>query len=236
MNYLLYIFFGILPSLIWLSYFLRKDKHPEPNRKVLEVFFFGAIVTLPAIFLELGFGKIFELFDLSLWLSSLFGIIFGVALIEEVLKYLVIRFRVLNSPEFDEPIDAMLYMIIAALGFAAIENILLFFKPGIFVEPYDPIFLSLVRFIGATFLHALSSAILGYFLALSLFRQKNHFRLLFTGLALAIILHGFYNFTIIEIEGPWKIYSLFLTLSFMAIFVSLGLRRLKRLKSICKIT
>jgi RsiW-degrading membrane proteinase PrsW (M82 family) len=35
-----------------------------------------------------------------------------------------VRLKALRDPEFDEPIDAMLYMIIVALGFATIENIL----------------------------------------------------------------------------------------------------------------
>ena len=46
---------------------------------------------------------------------------------EEVAKYLIIKIRILRDPEFDEPIDAMIYMIIAGLGFAALENILVLF-------------------------------------------------------------------------------------------------------------
>jgi RsiW-degrading membrane proteinase PrsW (M82 family) len=42
----------------------------------------------------------------------------------EIFKYLVVRFKVIKNPAFDEPTDIMLYMIIAALGFAAVENIL----------------------------------------------------------------------------------------------------------------
>lgn len=230
---LLSILLGILPSIIWLAYFLRKDVHPEPNRKILAVFFWGAFVSLPAFLLELGVAKLLESITLPFLLSSLLGMVLGVALIEESLKYLVIRLRVLRSPEFDEPLDAMLYMIIAALGFAAVENVLLFFQPHLFKETFDPLFLSLVRFLGATFLHALCSATVGFFLALSLFWGKKHLLLLSTGLALATLLHGLYNFSIIEIESPLRIYILSLILLCLALFVSWGFQYLKKIKSVC---
>ena len=35
---ILYVIFGVLPSLAWLSYYLRKDVHPEPKRMVLAIF------------------------------------------------------------------------------------------------------------------------------------------------------------------------------------------------------
>ena len=233
MLYFLYIFLAILPSIIWLVYFLRKDVHPEPNSQVLKVFFGGAIITLPALLIELGAEKALEALALPFLFASLVNIFLGVAFVEEILKYLVVRINILRSPEFDEPIDAMLYMIIVALGFAGVENILLFFKPGIFVEPFDPFLLSLVRFLGATFLHALCSATIGFFLAFSLFHQRRHLSFLIIGVGIATLLHGFYNFAIIEIEGPLKLYVIMGILMLLALSVSFGLKKLKRLKSIC---
>lgn len=234
-TYLPYINLALLPSIIWLAWFLRKDSHPEPNSQVVRIFLWGAAATLPALLLELGLAKILDVWALPLFLSSFLTIFVGVALVEEIFKYLVIHLKVLRSPEFDEPIDGMLYMIIAALGFAAVENLLLFFKPGIFVEPFDPLLLSLVRFLGATFLHALSSGLVGFFLALSLFHQKNHLPYLSLGLVLATLWHGFYNFAIIEIRGPLKFFVLLAAILALALFVSWGLKRLKNIKSVCEI-
>jgi len=160
-----------------------------------------------------------------------------IALVEEFFKYLVVKEKVINDPEFDEPIDVMLYMIIAALGFAALENLLVLF-PG--KEPFlfkQTVTISAFRFIGATFLHALSSGTLGYFLALSIFEPKRKIKLILTGIIIATILHGLFNISIIGIEKNLTvaIAVLIVLLTGLAIFVSFGFRKLKKLASICKI-
>ena len=47
----------------------------------------------------------------------------GLALIEEIIKFVASHFAARRSPAFSEPVDAMIYMIVAALGFATLENI-----------------------------------------------------------------------------------------------------------------
>jgi len=247
----LYIFFGILPSLIWLNFYLRRDVHPEPKSMVLKIFFYGILSTLPTIFLEMAIFEESAKLNPSSPLVIIFNIFLGVALIEELLKFLVVKEEVLNDPEFDEPIDAMIYMIIAALGFAAGENILtlisLSYTQTKLFFPFNKILgqilgVSLLRFLGATFLHALSSAILGFFLGLSFFQKEKRGKLIFIGLILAILLHGFYNLSIanpdliyryfdsiIKIEGNLKILTPFFLLTLSAIFVSSGFKKLKKL-------
>ena len=118
-NYPLCIVFGVLPSLIWLTYYLRKDIHPESGRMILKIFFYGMLAAFPAILLEMGFSETLTYYSLPPFLLSILSAFIGVALVEEGLKYLIVNGEVLRNPEFDEPVDAMLYMIIAALGFAA---------------------------------------------------------------------------------------------------------------------
>ena len=163
MLYLLYLL-GFLPSIIWLLFYLRKDVHPESNQAILKVFFYGMLIAFAAIFLEIGFKKISS--NLLLYLFV------GGALVEEYLKYLVVKLEVLRSSELDEPIDIMLYMIIAGLGFAALENILILVKYHPFLELPKTLEISTLRFLTATFLHALCSGIVGYFLAISFFNLK----------------------------------------------------------------
>ncbi|MBZ9578314.1 PrsW family intramembrane metalloprotease [Patescibacteria group bacterium] len=232
MTYLLFFIFGLAPSIIWLLFFLRKDVHPEPKGMVLKIFFYGVLITLPAIFIERG---IFERFT-ELKLSPILYIFFGIALVEEILKYLVVREKVVSDPEFDEPLDAMLYMIISALGFAALENLLFFFSPEIFLLPFKEILVLVsFRFITATFLHALCSGLVGYFLAQSFFEIKNRFRLITTGLGIAIILHGLYNFSIMMMEGALRFLIPVIILISLAFVISLGFKKLEKMKSICKI-
>ena len=261
MNHIILIVFGLAPSLIWLSYYLRKDTHPEPKSMILKIFICGAIVTAPVAFLEMlfqgGFDLVAEISNIypsPTQISSLFryGILqvselssssllffllyslIAVAFIEEFFKYLVVRCKVLNDSEFDEPIDTMIYMIIAGLGFAALENIL-YLHPHLFpiIKFSETCQITTIRFLGAVFLHALCSATIGFFLALSICRGKYKLLYLSTGFIFASILHGLFNYSIIILEGDLKFYITTLILLSLALFVSWAFVELKKMKSMC---
>jgi len=235
MSYSLAIIFGVLPSIIWLLFFLRKDVHPESNRMILKIFFYGMLAALPAIFLEMGIFQALAKLNLPLIYLAILNTFIGVALIEEMIKFLVVKEKVLLSSEFDEPIDAPLYMIIAALGFAASENILILLGLGSGLFLPQALEISALRFLGATFLHALCSGLVGYFLALSLFETRKRLKLISLGLLISVALHGLYNFSIMEIEGSLKFLIPLMILIGLAIFLTLGFKKLKKMKSVCKI-
>ena len=161
----------------------------------------------------------------------------------------MVRFKVLKSQEVDEPLDVMLYMIIVALGFAALENIIYILGTPV-LEAFK---ISIFRFVGAVFLHTLASGVLGYFLALSFFEPQKKTRLLAFGFGGAVILHGILNYLIIRlgdsialINGSVALvnpglfnfcfFGLIFALLFSAIFVTLGFKKLKKLKGVCKIS
>lgn len=241
----LYILFGVLPSLVWLFYYLKKDLHPEPKRMILKVFLYGVIITIPVFFIQIGFFEILkQLQSFSLFTS--FPIIIDIlkwfvviALVEEVLKYLAVRVMVFNSYELDEPLDIMLYMVVVALGFAALENILYLFSPidnlSFNTIITTTIAISFIRFIGATFLHTLCSALLGYFLIISFFNLKKRLVLTIIGISLATILHGLYNFSIITLKSPINFIIPTIIIIGLAIFIISKFDKMKNLKSICKI-
>jgi len=230
MTYSLFLIFGILPSIVWLAFYLRRDKHPEPNRMVLKIFILGMLATVPAVLLELGMRSIVETLPFSPQVLSILYIFLGIALVEELLKFGVVRWQVYSSPEFDEPIDLPLYMIIAALGFAALENILILSGLGPAFLPTGIVYLSIFRFVGATLLHALVSGLFGYFLVLSLMRKRFRFLYISGGLVLATTLHGLFNFFIIEVESPEKFLFPAIILIALALFVSFSLTRLQKIQ------
>jgi RsiW-degrading membrane proteinase PrsW (M82 family) len=235
------LFLSIIPGLIWLFYFLFKDEHPEPKGMVLKIFFCGMISAFPAVLLEWGIQKItpYNNFGVQTWQYYLFAfaaIVFGVALVEELSKYFAVRIGALRSPEMDEPMDVILYMIIAALGFATIENIFLFIAPEIFSYTFlETFYLAIFRFISATFLHALCSGTIGFFMALSFWETKRKNFLMAAGFTLAVLLHGLYNFSIMKLEGFFRFGVPLIIILGLAIFIYLGIGHLKKLKSICKI-
>ncbi len=243
--YLFYAFLGILPSAIWLLFYLREDSRPEPNSMILKVFFWGGMMGPLAISLQFlamrlsqptFFGTVFFIgLDKK---SSLFflNIVLFAPLIEEFLKYLVVKWKILKNPVFDEPLDAMIYLIISALGFAAVENLLNIFLLGN-LTIQTAISQSIARFLSATLLHALSSGILGYFLARSLFNLKKRTAILWTGFLAATVFHSLYNFFVwlLDINKVFII-AMATLLAIGAIVVNWQFRRLKRQLSICKIT
>lgn len=224
---LFYIIFGLFPSLIWLFFYLKKDAHPEPKGMIIKIFLFGMIAAAAAAAIEIIFSKLlFSSAPLSVY-NFLF-----IALVEELSKFLVIKFKVMKSSELDEPVDIMLYMIIAALGFAALENLLYIFPIfGVKMSIFEAGAISLFRFLGATFLHALCSATIGFFLAYAIFKQKYKHLLILLGFFTAVFLHGIFNLLIINFESGFLV----------ALLVSLGLeisfafKKLKKIASVCKI-
>lgn len=235
MPYFLLLILALSPSIIWLLFFLRKDSHPESNQMILKIFFYGILAAPLAALVEIGLFEKFS--ELAAFLSvpsvALISALW-VALIEESFKYLAVKEKVLNNPEFDEPTDAMLYMIIAALGFAAFENVLILLPLGS-AFLIKGAALSALRFVGATFLHALCSGLVGYFLALSFFETKKRWKLMITGLGIAVLLHAFYNFSIMTIEGNARFILPSAILIVLALAVSLGFKKLKKIASVCKI-
>lgn len=235
----MYVFLGISASIIWLFQFLKRDVLPEPAKMILKIFFWGMLITLPVLLVELGASKIIVGLNLPRLFTLVLYWFLAIALVEETFKYLVVRIKILKSYEFDEPVDTMIYMAVVALGFAALENIFYLvpsaekmFSLGELIMTTAAV--SFFRFVGATFLHALCSAMVGYFLALSLCKRKNMWLTAF-GLFFAVLLHGLYNFSIMEIETPLNIIIPIIILLWLAIFVSFAFNNLKKLKSICKV-
>jgi RsiW-degrading membrane proteinase PrsW (M82 family) len=237
---ILYIIFGVLPSLVWLIYYLKKDKNPERFSMILKIFLWGIVVALPVFLVQIGMKEILEKFTTANTL--IYNLIYWFLIIsfsEEFFKYLVVRTKIKNSPEMDEPVDMMIYMVVAALGLAALENVLYLFMPSGKMAFNDLVnrtmLVSFVRFVGATFLHTLCSAVVGYFLAISFCDQKKEFLEVGFGIFIAVLLHGLYDFSIMTLEGPAKVIVPVVILISLAIFVFAGFDKLKKLKSVTKL-
>jgi len=156
-----------------------------------------------------------------------FAVLGILAFIEEWIKYKAARLEIIRSKYFDEPIDAMIYLIIAALGFAAAENI------GYVLQNAEyAVAITYFRFLSSTFLHVLASAIVGYFFALSLIRRTQHALYLCTGLALATALHTVFNFFIIAGNENQSMLPLVVLMLGTFAFVSYLFRHIKHLSFI----
>jgi len=223
---ILYAFLGgILPTIFWLWFWLKEDKlHPEPKKYIAYSFIFGifsALLVLP-----------FEEFIFSLIPGTGLITIAALASSEELFKYLGAYFSALNKKYMDEPIDAVIYLITVALGFAALENSLFLLSAlkSVGIEINRIVIVGNMRFIGATLLHTLCSGIIGLFIAFSFYKKKKlKKRYLFTGFILSAMLHTLFNLFIIKNSDG--ILIVFLGIWVAIIIMILIIEKIKHLKA-----
>jgi protease PrsW len=214
---------GILPALFWLWFWLQEDKlHPEPRGRILFAFW-GGMMAVPLVYpLE---RLIFEHFGLS---NSTF---FMWAIVEEAAKYAIVAITALHSKAFDEPIDALEYLITTALGFAAIENTFFILNPLLDGDAFRGVLTGNMRFVGASLLHVVSSGVLGYCIGREFYRgifAKIGWRIV--GLCSAIALHTVFNLFIIYENGE-KTFIVFACVWIAALGILLLFEKIKKVQA-----
>lgn len=236
---------GILPSLLWLWFWLKEDnKKAEPKRMILYTFVAGGLAVFLAFYLEQYASSNFDTSSLenvnisfaSLWeglkaSQPFLYLFFSWALIEEFVKYLAALLIGLRSRYNDEPVDGMIYMITAALGFAAVENSLFLLKTvRLGMSGFDFLINGNLRFLGATLLHVFSSTIVGASIGLS-FKASGKRKIFNTviGILLAALLHALFNFFIIINNGQ-SIFRVLIALWIFIIVIFLLFEKIKKIK------
>lgn len=181
------VILAILPILAWSYIFLNKTD--ESKRLMLKVFVWGGLSTLPLLlyrwlwtfFPDLNFIK--TITDVTagnyITLGSLVTVPIGLVMIfmtigflEELLKSLVVR-KIVPRKEIDYIADAVEFSIVAALGFAFVENIFYLAEVYYVIGSSALIKMFISRALFATFAHTLFSGIFGYYYGISVFAAKN---------------------------------------------------------------
>ena len=216
---------GILPAILWLLFWLREDSRaPEPRRLIAKTFIAGMLAVIVALLAE----KIMQNF----LTSGSFITITLFALIEEVSKFGAAYFVALKTKENNEPVDSMIYLITAALGFAALENSFFLLEPLNDGNILGGFITGNLRFVGSSLLHVIASGIIGVFSAYAFcelnFRKR---AILGLGLILAVILHAFFNFFILK-SGS-NLFTVFGFVWMGVIIIILFFERIKRINQTC---
>jgi len=209
---------GVAPSILWLAFWLFEDRlHPEPKKFLFLTFILGMLVVWPVFKVEEFFAAYATgTMVLLLWAGT-----------EEIAKFIAALFGGLLWPVFDEPLDAVIYMVTAALGFSAVENTL-FLMGSLNQGLAHGIITGDLRFIGATLLHTLSSATIGVAMAYA-YRKNIGMRKLyaFAGVVLATALHTLFNFFILGDSGS-ATFGIFFFIWLGIIAILLTLEDIKR--------
>lgn len=181
------LFIAFVPVTIIILYIYFKDKfEKEPVKLLLKYFLLGATVSV-LITIILGFfvSKIVPLTDANSILQQFLQAFIVVALVEEFSKYVIVKFYAQKNKEFNEPFDGIVYAVMVSMGFAALENVLYVFKHG--AET------GILRAFTAVPAHATFAILMGYFMGKAKF-SNNKIALNLTGLLLATLFHGAYDF------------------------------------------
>lgn len=192
-NFAIAFVMGLVPALFWLWFWLREDRaKPEPSGLILLTFIAGMLVVPLALALQKAALALFTGDTLiTIWV-----------IIEETLKYAAALGIVLWHKAVDEPIDVIIYLIVIALGFSALENALFAYNPLMAGDISNMLLTSNFRFLGATLLHVLASGTIGVCLALAFYKSTGvKFVYGTVGLILAIVLHTLFNLFIMDASG-----------------------------------
>lgn len=195
----LLVLISLAPIVILLWYFDHLDKEKESRKFLWVIFLWGVFATAIAG----GVEFVLDTFLVDLFyfpLIQLFVVAFlFTAVVEEALKYWVVKRKAYDHPAFNEYFDGIIYAVTASLGFAALENVLYVLEGGIYV--------GMIRALMAVPAHALFGVMMGYYMGLARFEKNpaKEKKLLARGLFLAILFHGIYDFLLMS----GTLYSIF---------------------------
>jgi RsiW-degrading membrane proteinase PrsW (M82 family) len=150
---------AIGPSLVLIHFVWSRDRYREPPGNLVVYFLLGALVVIPAAFLESmlhvpilgGVVEGIEALPTAVWAFL------GVALVEEAMKYGALWLRVRKDRHLDEPFDWLVYAVAVSLGFATLENVFYVVEGGAAV--------AISRALTAVPSHALDGTLMGWRLA-----------------------------------------------------------------------
>ncbi len=208
------------PGLAIALYIYWKDKlDPEPRKLLIRAFLLGCLSVIPAIAFNMILKAILKV-DISESLVETFTFaFFVVGLAEEFSKFIFLRWNLYLRPEFDEPYDGITYAVMIGMGFATLENVLYVYQSE---NAYEVAWLRAFTAVPA---HATFAIAMGYFTGLAKFNQEKRFTYLFKGLVIAIIMHGFYDFLLMQKNYPQMAIGAFVSVA-VSIYFSMKAIRL----------
>lgn len=176
--------FSLIPTLILVGFVLYSDrKNKEPVKNIIICLLSGILSVALSGYLE-------QLVMPYIANNTILTYIF--AFIEEISKMAIFFLFVFDNKYYDDIYDGLVYMMLIALSFAGLENVMYAFSESTIQESIS---LSIMRDITTIPLHVICGIIIGYFLSLSSFsknKEKKYVNIL-VALLLSGALHGTFN-------------------------------------------
>jgi RsiW-degrading membrane proteinase PrsW (M82 family) len=199
MGFSLSLLFGFLPMFLYAGLVYWLDRYEkEPKVLLGGVFIWGAIVAAGgAFFINTLFGLGVYLFSSSETFSETATSVLIAPIVEETLKGLaVLVVYLVYKSEFDSILDGIIYAAIAALGFAATENVYYIYSLGFVKGQYEGLLaMTFVRVILVGWQHPFYTAFTGIGLAFSRMNRNMKYKIAapVIGWCIAIFFHALHN-------------------------------------------
>ncbi len=185
---------AIAPAFMGLIYMYIRDKYEkEPFFMVALAVAFGIFATFLIYALTQILAILFQNLENSpsTLLESFYIAFIASAFTEEFVKFLLLYVLIWKNPNFNEPLDGIVYAVFLALGFAGIENLMYVLNPTM-----GGIQTGLARAFISVPSHALFAVHMGYYFSFAKFqKQLKPFCLSFL---MPYLLHAFYNFFLLQ--------------------------------------
>lgn len=180
---------AITPSILLVWYFHHHDEYPEPARLLWGTFGLGVLAIVPVLLVDAALEPLLASITDPLW-RGLADAFLVAAIPEEACKMAAVLLFSFRHREFDEPMDGIVYGVVASLGFATLENVMYVGSGGLGV--------ALLRAVMAVPGHAFYGAILGAYLGEARFAVgSRRLGLIARGYTAAVVLHGLYDFPLL---------------------------------------
>lgn len=178
---------AIAPGIaISLYFFFRDQYNREPRKHLLISFTLGLLSAVIAGSTEYLLFSIFPMDHKVNIFDTLISAFLFVGFVEEWSKYIMVRSYALPKPEFDEPLDGIIYSVMVSMGFATLENIVYVMDHGMKTAIFR-MFLSVPA-------HACFAVIMGYHLGKAKFAGSKRFFFILNALFWSSFWHGSYDF------------------------------------------
>ena len=182
---LLVLIFSLVPTLLLVAFVLYTDrKSKEPVKNVVLCLLSGILTISVAGYFE---NLVMPYFSNNTILTFIW------AFIEELSKIAIFFLFIFDNKHYDDIYDGIVYMMLIALSFAGLENIMYAFSESTI---NDSISLALMRDFTTVPLHVICGIVIGYFMSLGSFSKSKDKKIINFSLAIVVpsLIHGSFNF------------------------------------------
>lgn len=193
MQIALLVAIALAPCIAIIFFIYYRDQYEkEPAWLLLVSFLAGIVSVIPAIFVELFFQNIPLINDVIFLRATM-----GIGYVEEGWKLFFLLIIPYWRKAFNEPLDGIIYAMMISMGFAGAENVLYVVKGGWGV--------GVLRAFTAVPAHAIFAVIMGYFVGLGKFSKSSSIPYIVVAFLLSGMVHGLYDFFLMEksVPGIW---------------------------------